>query len=79
MLYQKNYILKLIFTNDEIKYFDMKPYLEKGIFRELKERSAFFSVKPFPGSIQWNGGQDLCPDTLYEESVPAIEKKQEEK
>jgi hypothetical protein len=63
-----NYTLILTFTNEEIKLFDMKPYLDKGIFRELKDISLFNSVKPFLGSIQWQNGQDLCPDTLYLES-----------
>jgi hypothetical protein len=39
--------------------------LEIGIFKELKDVSMFKSVKPFPGSIQWANGVDLCPDTLY--------------
>lgn len=66
-----NYTLTLTFTNDEIKVFDVKPYLDKGIFRELNDLSLFNSVKPFLGSIQWKGGQDLCPDTLYLESKKA--------
>ena len=64
----KNYRLELVFTNDEIRIFDMKPYLEKGIFKELKRLDLFNSVRPFLGSIQWKNGQDLCPDTLYMES-----------
>ena len=32
--------------------------------------SIFNSVKPFLGSVQWQNGQDFCPDTLYLESVP---------
>jgi len=64
----RDYTLKLTFTNGEIKIFDMKPYLEIGIFRELKDPGLFNSVKPFLGSIQWKNGQDLCPDTLYLES-----------
>ena len=63
-----NYTLTLTFTSGEVKVFDMKPYLDKGIFGELKEISLFNSVKPFLGSIQWKNGQDLCPDTLYLES-----------
>ena len=51
----------------------MKPYLEIGIFKELKNRSLFNSVKAFLGSIQWKNGQDLCPDTLYLESITKIE------
>ncbi|MFH1824972.1 MAG: DUF2442 domain-containing protein [Candidatus Firestonebacteria bacterium] len=60
-----DYTLTLIFTSDEVKIFDMTPYLNKGIFKELKDVSLFNSVKPFLGSIQWRNGQDLCPDTLY--------------
>ena len=63
-----NYTLTLTFTNNEIKVFDVKPYLNIGIFKELKEQYLFNSVKPFLGSIQWKNGQDLCPDTLYLES-----------
>jgi hypothetical protein len=65
-----DYTLTLTFSNAEVKQFDVKPYLERGIFQELKDLRAFNSVQPMLGSIQWSGGQDLCPDTLYEESVP---------
>lgn len=64
-----DYTLTLTFTNDEVRVFDVKPYLDKGIFKELKELSRFNSVKPFLGSIQWQNGQDFCPDTLYLDSV----------
>jgi len=68
-----DYTLTLTFNNDEIKVFDMKPYLKIGIFKELKDRSLFNSVRPFLGSIQWKNGQDLCPDTLYLESKVKIQ------
>ena len=64
-----DYTLTLTFTNDEVKIFDVKPYLDKGIFRELQDRGLFNSVRPFLGSIQWKNGQDFCPDTLYLDSV----------
>jgi hypothetical protein len=63
-----DYTLTLTFTNGEIKVFDVKPYLDKGIFRELRDRNEFNSVKPFLGSIQWRNGQDFCPDMLYLDS-----------
>ena len=69
-----DYTLTLVFSNGEIRLFDVKPYLEFGIFRELKDRSLFNSVKPFMGSIQWQNGQDLCPDTLYMDSIPITER-----
>lgn len=59
------YTLLITFTNNERKIFDVKPYLEFGIFKELKDPALFNSVHVFLGSIQWKNGQDLCPDTLY--------------
>ncbi|MCI0697642.1 DUF2442 domain-containing protein [candidate division KSB1 bacterium] len=64
-----DHTLTLTFANGEVKLFDVKPYLDIGIFKELKDRGLFNSVRPFLGSIQWRNGQDLCPDTLYLESV----------
>ena len=63
-----NYTLNITFENGEIKTFDMNPYFKIGIFKELKKKYLFNSVKPFLGSIQWKNGQDLCPDTLYLDS-----------
>jgi hypothetical protein len=65
----KDFTLTLTFENGEVGIFDVKPYLDIGIFKELKDFGLFNSVKPFIGSIQWVNGQDLCPDTLYMESV----------
>lgn len=64
-----DYTLTLSFTNGEVRIFDVKPYLG-GIFQALRDRSLFNSVKPFLGSVQWFGGQDFCPDTLYLDSIP---------
>jgi hypothetical protein len=66
----KDYTITITFTNSDIKVFDMKPYLNIGIFKELKDLQLFNSVKPFLGSVQWRNGQDLCPDTLYLDSKP---------
>jgi hypothetical protein len=64
-----DYTILLTFTNNEVKVFDMKPYLNIGIFKELKDHRLFNSVRPFLGSVQWKNGQDLCPDTLYQDST----------
>ncbi|MFH2124500.1 MAG: DUF2442 domain-containing protein [Pseudomonadota bacterium] len=65
-----NYTLNILFENNEERVFDVKPYLDKGIFTQLKDHGIFKSVKPFHGSIQWINGLDFCPDTLYLESKP---------
>lgn len=73
---QPDYKLRLTFTNGEVRLFDVKPYLSKGIFQQLQNLEVFNSVRPFLGSIQWSNEADLCPDTLYEKSVPASAGKQ---
>jgi len=72
---EADYRLRLTFTNGEVRIFEVGPLLDKGVFRELKNESAFKSVHPWHGTVQWSGGQDICPDTLYEDSVPVGEPK----
>ena len=64
-----DYKLVLKFNNGETRQFDVKPYLNIGQFVSLKDKAMFASVKCVLGSIQWQNGLDLCPDTLYEESM----------
>jgi len=66
----EDFKLELTFSNEEKRVFDMKPYLSTGRFKELKNEVMFASVVCTMGTIQWQNGLDLCPDTLYEESVP---------
>lgn len=65
----QDYSLLLTFSNNEKKMFDVKPYLNKGIFTELKDAANFNSVKVFNGTVLWQNDIDLCPDTLYIDSV----------
>jgi len=65
---ENNYTLHVWFSNGEEGVLDMKPYLDRGIFRELRELSMFNSVRPFIGTIQWANEADLCPDTVYLDS-----------
>ena len=64
----KDFTLTITFTNGEMSIFDVNPYLDRGIFKELKDWSLFSTVKPFMGTVQWLHEQDLCPDTIYLES-----------
>ena len=60
-----NYKLKLLFTNGDLKVFDVSPYLDKGIFCELKEDSYFKQVKVVAGAVEWPHEQDFSNDTLF--------------
>jgi len=66
----ENYLLELTFENGEVRLFDVAPYLQQGVFQELKNTAFFKSVTPFMGTVKWPHDQDFCPDTLYEESCP---------
>ncbi len=65
-----NLHLELTFENNERRVFDVKPYLQKGIFTELTDRKKFESVRVSYDTIEWENGADLDPELLYEESVP---------
>lgn len=68
-----DYKLLLTFENDEQKIFDMTPYLEHGIFSELKDTTVFQSVHINFDTVEWNNGADLCPEVLYQNSINITE------
>ncbi len=65
-----SYILRLTFENNDVRVFDVSPFLEKGIFQELKDESYFRQVSVAFGGIQWPHEQDFSKDTLYLLSSP---------
>ena len=60
-----NYKLKIRFANKELKEFDVTPYLDKGIFSELKDENYFKQVRVAFGSVEWPNKQDFSKDTVY--------------
>ena len=66
-----DYTLTLTFTNGEVRRYDMKPWLDKGVFRELQNIGYFRCVRIDRdgfGTVEWPNEQDLCPDMLYLDS-----------
>ena len=63
--------LLLEFENGERRIFDVKPYLNVGVFAALRDESLFRSVHVSFDTIQWANGADLCPEVLYSQSRPA--------
>lgn len=53
--------------------FDMKPYLERGVFRELKNTAYFNRVGVVLGAVTWPNEQDIAPETLLAEMTPVVE------
>ena len=64
-----NYKLNLVFTNGESGVYDCSNLLDFGIFKELNDKNYFNKVKVCHGSITWPHEQDICPDTLYLDSI----------
>jgi hypothetical protein len=53
--------------------FDMKPYLEHGVFQELKDVGYFNRVGVVLGAPTWPHDQDIAPETLLAELTPVLE------
>ena len=47
---------------------DMKPYLDKGVFKKLKNINFFNTVEIKFGTISWGENIDMCADSLYDTS-----------
>jgi len=60
---QKNFMLLISFTNGEEKLFDIKPYLEIGVFKSLKNAALFTTAHADYGTVVWQNDVDFDPDT----------------
>lgn len=69
----EDFSLDLKFNDGSVRRFDVKPYLDMGVFRELKDVDYFKQVKIAFGTVQWPHEQDISPETLYLESTPIDE------
>jgi hypothetical protein len=47
--------------------FDLKPYLDRGVFRELRDVNYFNQVGIVFGAVTWPHEQDIAPETLLAE------------
>lgn len=64
-----DYKLKLIFTNGELGIYDCSSLLNFGVFQELQNSHYFNQVQVVDGTVAWPHEQDICPDTLYLNSL----------
>jgi len=67
---QSGFRLLLDFSNGERRVFDVRPYLDKGVFRQLQDEALFDQAAVVAGSVEWPEEIDLSYDTLYLCSVP---------
>jgi len=67
--YSGDHQLLITFTNQEVKQFDLNPYLDYPVYAPLKDEAFCKKVKVANGIIQWDEYIDLDPDTIYLEAV----------
>lgn len=66
-----DFMLLLEFNNEEKRVFDVKPLLDKPVFQPLKDMELFRKVHIiYDYTIAWNDEIDMCPDSLYLDSIP---------
>ncbi len=66
---KKDYKLELKFSTGELRLFDAAPYLEKGVFKQLKDDRLFKQAYVAYDTVCWLGNLDIAPETLYDKSV----------
>jgi hypothetical protein len=69
---QDDYRLELTFTNGEVGTFACAHLLDFGVFKELRDISYFRQARAVGGTVVWPHEQDICPDTLYEDSQKLV-------
>ncbi|WP_181015478.1 DUF2442 domain-containing protein [Alkalispirochaeta sphaeroplastigenens] len=63
---KSDYVLFVSFCNGEQGTLDMKPFLDFGVFKQLRDETAFKQVKVSFDTIEWNAGVDLDPEFVYD-------------
>jgi hypothetical protein len=64
--------LWLTFTSGEVGIYDCTPLLNFGVFKEFVDIGYFKRVRAENGTVVWPHEQDICPDTLYEDSTKVV-------
>lgn len=63
--------LALTFKDGKQEIFDMKPYLGKGVFKDLENQGYFSLVTIENGTASWPNGADMAPERLYTDRIAA--------
>ena len=64
-----DYKLELEFDDGQRRVYDCTHLHDFGVFRELREIAYFKRARVLDGTVVWPHEQDICPDTLYLESL----------
>lgn len=66
----EDYYIYLKFKTGEEKVYNMKQCIEEiEFYKKLKERKYFKNVRPRGETVEWENGEDVCPENLYNDSI----------
>ena len=66
----EGYKLRLKLSDGRRGIFDVSPYLDMEVFRELKDQQYFRRVYVSYGTVVWPNEQDIAPDTIEVDLQP---------
>ena len=67
----EDYKLRVTFEDGASGVFDVSPYLDRGVFKALRDVDVFEAVHVANGSVAWPGDIDLAPERLYTDMLRA--------
>ena len=65
----EEYLLSVDFNNGQTRILDMKPFLDFGVFRQIKSVDNFNRVHVAFDTIEWDCGVDLDPEFVMKKSI----------
>lgn len=66
---RNDFHLELEFSTGEVRLFNARPYLDKGVFKQLQDIRRFKQAHVAFDTVCWPGNLDIAPETLYDKSV----------
>jgi hypothetical protein len=65
-----DYLIRVELADGRTGLFDLKPYLDHGVFKELRDLHYFNRVDILFGAVTWPNEQDIAPETLLAGLIP---------
>lgn len=70
-----DYRLRVVLSDGRKGIFDVSPYLDKGVFRQLRDPAYFVRVKQVFTGVGWPNEQDISPFRIADEMHPLPRRK----
>ena len=69
----KNFFIYIKFSNHEEKIYDMKKNFKYPFYKKIQDIDNFKRIKISGINIEWDSGEDIAPENLYNDSKPLEE------